>query len=94
MPVMVMQPSGHTTISGNRTGPNSHLCISIFAFIINPVIGLVALGFSCASRHIAPMDWEAARVRGKVAMVIAVTSITLSSIAILVVVLIFFTRDS
>ncbi len=40
MPVVVMQPSGHTTISGARNGPNSHLCLSIMTLLfLNPVFG-------------------------------------------------------
>ncbi len=40
MPVIVYQPSGHTTISGVNTGPSSHLGLSLFVlFCINPPFG-------------------------------------------------------
>ncbi|KAK2143894.1 hypothetical protein LSH36_803g00014 [Paralvinella palmiformis] len=95
MPVVVMQPSGHTTISGSRNGPNSHLCLSIMTFLfLNPIFGLVALVFSVMSKVAAPVDWESARIKGRIAMFISITGIVISVVAGVIVVLVFYTRDS
>ena len=54
----------------------------------------MALVFSIMSRAVNNQDYEAARIRGRIAMVVNITGIIISVITALVLVLIFYTRDS
>lgn len=56
--------------------------------------GCVAVGFAMSSRTAAPVDWESARIKGKISMIISVTGIVLTVIAALIFVMIFYTKDS
>ena len=61
-------------------------------FILIP--GLVAVGFAIASRMAAPLDWEGARIKGKISMFISITGIIITVIVGLAFILIFYTKDS
>ena len=62
-----------------------------FYFFIS---GLFALIFSLCSRKVAPVDWDGAAIRGKISMAFSVSGIVISIIAVLVCVLVFYTKDN
>lgn len=95
MPIVMMHGSGHTTISGASSTPNSRLCLSLTVlFCINPLFGFVATIFSVMSRMVAPTDYESARVKGQIAMFISVAGIIVSVVGVLIFVMIFYTKDT
>ena len=52
------------------------------------------MGFAIASRISAPTDWEGARMKGKISMFISVAGIVTSVVAVMIFVLIFYTKDT
>ena len=56
--------------------------------------GVVALGFAIASRCAAPVDWEAARIKGKISMFVSITGIVITAVGVLIFVMIYYTRDT
>lgn len=56
--------------------------------------GFFAIIFACWSRHSAAMDWDGARVKGRIALWLAIAGIVLTVVAGLVFVLVFFTKDT
>ncbi len=57
------------------------------------VSGLIALVFACWSKAIVARDWNGALIRGKIAFGFAVAGIVVTITALLLFVLIFYTRD-
>ncbi len=56
--------------------------------------GLIATCFAISSRHVAALDWDGARMRGKIALGLDVFGIVSSVIGVLAFVLIFYTKDN
>lgn len=99
MPVVVMHggsgaSSGNCALSTKSVGPSSHMCLSVFVLLLNPPLGLLALGLSCWSRQTATMDWEGAQTKGRLALWFSIAGIVITVVAALVFVLVFFTKDT
>lgn len=95
MPVVVYQPSQiGSNIGTASSGPQSHICLACFVFCINPLLGLVALIFAIASKAAASSDWDGAHFRGRISFGFSLAGIVTSMIALLVFVLVFFTKDT
>ena len=58
------------------------------------VAGLFALVFSCWSRSSAGMDWEGARKKGQVAMILSVLGIVTTIVLGLGFILVFYSKDT
>ena len=56
--------------------------------------GLIALVFSCWSKHSSARDWNGAMVKGRIAFWFDVLGIVITCLAVLAFVLIFYTRDT
>jgi len=95
MPLIVHQPSGHTTIASNSSGgPDSNIKWAMLTLLLNPPFGLFALIFSILSKHAASMDWDGAMLKGKISLGFSVTGIITAAIVGVALILIFFSRDS
>jgi len=57
-------------------------------------VGLIAVVCSCWSIRTAEMDWNGARMKGKIALWLSISGVMTSLIAVVVYVLIMFTKDS
>jgi len=63
------------------------VCVCVYS-------GLAALVFSIWSRCTASRDWDGAEVKGRVALYLSIAGIVISTIAVVIVVLFLFTKDT
>lgn len=73
-----------------------HVCRRLFIceFVGGAVfsLGPIAVIFACWSRHSAEMDWEGARLKGRIALWLSIAGVISTVVVALIVVLICFTK--
>jgi len=58
------------------------------------ILGPLAVIFACWSRQTAAMDWEGAHTKGRIAFCLSAAGFSVTAVVMLVVVLLFFTKDT
>lgn len=87
-------PSSFGLPTGSMSRPRSYICVSALALFVNPLFGLLALIFSCWSLKTSEMSWEDGETKGKIALSLAIFGFVTSLLALLIYVLVVFTKES